>query len=330
MGCPAGIGPEVILKYLTDQNRPTDSNLVVLGDRGVLAKCTSQLGIKVELLPWQPGQKPSSDAIQVVDFAKIDLGAHRWGQPSMATDTAMAEYIVTAVELIRQGHLAAMVTCPISKSGLQRAGYAFPGHTEMLAELTGAKRYTMMMAGTSLKVTLATIHCSLATVAERLTIAGISELISVTAEAMQADFGVSRPRIAVAGLNPHSGENGLFGNQEQRIIRPAIELAAARQIEVSGPYPPDTVFFAAANGQFDAVVCMYHDQGLIPFKLLHFKDGVNVTLGLPIVRTSVDHGTAYDIAGKGVADPSSLAAAIAMARDIAGNRRHHQPLGFPS
>jgi 4-hydroxythreonine-4-phosphate dehydrogenase len=180
----------------------------------------------------------------------------------------------------------------------------------------------MMMAGDSLKVTLATIHCSLASVPKRLSVAGIRRLIGITHKALQVDFAVPNPRIAVAGLNPHSSEEGLFGNEETELIVPAIQDARTAGVNVEGPFPPDTVFFKASRGEFDAVVCMYHDQGLIPFKLLHFKDGVNVTLGLPIVRTSVDHGTAYDIAGTGQADCSSLAAAVAMAATISTNRKH--------
>jgi len=330
MGCPAGIGPEIILRYFAARNQPDGISPVVLGDIGVLAKCAGQLGIEAKFFAWQPGQPIAGQGIPVLNLSEIPMAAHVWGGPSVATASAMAEYIISGVRLIQQGHLAAMVTCPISKSALQKAGYMYPGHTEMLVELTGAKRYTMMMAGTSLKVTLATIHCPLASVPDRLTTGAISELIEVTHEAMRVDFGVDHPRIAVAGLNPHSGEDGLFGMEEAKIIRPAIDLAFAKNIDVTGPYPPDTLFFKAAAGQFDAVVCMYHDQGLIPFKLLHFKDGVNVTLGLPIVRTSVDHGTAYDIAGKGTADATSLAAAVSMACDITNNRIKYQRSTSPS
>jgi len=297
---------------------------VVLGDRFILAKCAAELGIAANFSSWQPGQPVSPHTIPVLELSTIAPESHSWGEPTRATADAMAQYIIRAVQLIDEGHLTAMVTCPISKIALQKAGHNFPGHTEMLVALTGAKRYTMMMAGTSLKVTLATIHCSLASVPESISTASIAELIRITHQAMQIDFGVKEPRIAVAGLNPHSGEDGLFGHEERDIITPAIELAASEKIRVTGPYPPDTVFFKAAAGNYDAVVCMYHDQGLIPFKLLHFQDGVNVTLGLPIVRTSVDHGTAYDIAGKGCADATSLASAVTMAATISRNRKLFQ------
>jgi len=212
------------------------------------------------------------------------------------------------------------VTCPIAKTTLQAAGYSFPGHTEMLASLCGATDYAMMMAGEKLRITLVTIHTALADVPELITEASVIRLIRITGRALRGDFGMQNPRMAVAGLNPHAGENGLFGEEESRAIKPAIDAMSAEGWRVSGPFPPDTVFVKAAAGEFDAVVCMYHDQGLIPFKLLHFEDGVNVTLGLPIVRTSVDHGTAYDIAGRGLASPASLAAAYGMAARIAGNR----------
>lgn len=179
----------------------------------------------------------------------------------------------------------------------------------------------MMMAGESLKVTLVTIHCPLAEVPDMLTADSVANMIDITHRALSVDLGISEPKIAVAALNPHGGEKELFGSEEERLIRPAIERVAKRGTIVSGPYPPDTIFFKAAKGEFDAVVCMYHDQGLIPFKLLHFDDGVNVTLGLPIVRTSVDHGTAYDIAGKGVADPRSLIEAVKLADRISRNRK---------
>ena len=324
MGCPAGIGPEIILRYFAETTPPTGTTPVVLGDRSILAKCAADLGIEAQFSSWQPGQSIQPQTIPILELSTIPCESHNWGHPTKETAVAMAEYIIRAVQLIHDGHLAAMVTCPISKSALQKAGYNFPGHTEMLVHLTGAERYTMMMAGTSLKVTLATIHCSLASVPKNITITSISELIRITHQAMRVDFGLKQPRIAVAGLNPHSGEDGLFGSEEIEIITPAIELAASENIDVTGPYPPDTVFFKAAAGNYDAVVCMYHDQGLIPFKLLHFQDGVNVTLGLPIVRTSVDHGTAYDIAGEGLADATSLASAVTMAAAISNNRKLYQ------
>lgn len=326
MGCPVGIGPEIIVRFLA--NFPGDAvpRPVVLGDLGVLNRCSRQLGLTVPLKAWQPNGPLASDAINV--YSLSDLGEElTWGKATPQTGKAMGSYIETAVRLIQSGKLAAMVTGPITKRALQAGGYPYPGHTEMLAELCGAEGYAMMMAGTSLRVTLASIHLPLSKAVAALSRAAVTRIISITHAALQQDFGLATPRIAVAGLNPHGGEGGLFGSEEAEVIGPAVHAAQARGWQVSGPYPPDTVFLRASQGLFDAVVAMYHDQGLIPFKLLHFRDGVNVTLGLPIVRTSVDHGTAYDIAGKGLADAASLAAAFDLAAFIADNRCRAQAAG---
>jgi 4-hydroxythreonine-4-phosphate dehydrogenase len=323
MGCPAGIGPEIILRYFADRSWPQIIQPVVIGDIGILQKCAEQLSLPAYFHEWTPDQPVPAEGIPVFKVSALPLHEHSWGHPSLASAKSMADYIKTAVDLILDGKIDGMTTCPISKTSLQQAGYTYPGHTEMLVDLTRADKYTMMMAGDTLKVTLMTIHCSLASVPSRLTTAGIIDLIEITHSSLRIDFGIASPRIAVAGLNPHSGEDGLFGLEEQDIILPAVEQAKTRSIDVQGPFPPDTVFFKAAAGHFDAVICMYHDQGLIPFKLLHFKDGVNVTLGLPIIRTSVDHGTAYDIAGKGLADATSLAAAVSMAASIHNNRKQY-------
>jgi 4-hydroxythreonine-4-phosphate dehydrogenase len=203
---------------------------------------------------------------------------------------------------------------------MQKAGHFFEGHTQLIAHLTNTEDYVMMLAGERLRVALVTIHCALSEVSACLDDDMIYKTITITSQALQLDFGLLTPRLAVAALNPHAGESGLFGSEEDEIIRPAIERARSEGCQVEGPFPADTLFHRAAAGQFDAVVAMYHDQGLIPLKLLHFSDAVNVTLGLPIIRTSVDHGTAYDIAGTGIADASSLKAAIRMAVKMAENR----------
>jgi 4-hydroxythreonine-4-phosphate dehydrogenase len=320
LGCPAGIGPEIIIKYFAERADSTPQ-AVVIGDSSVLQRCARELGITIDITAWQPGMPVPEYGLPVLSLSTLANGTLTWGRPNRDTAGAMVKYIHTAVALIHSGDLAAMITCPISKAAMRDAGYSYPGHTEMLVHLTGTAKYTMMMAGKSLKVTLATIHCPLATVSPALTREKILELIEITHSTLCIDFGISRPRIAVAGLNPHAGEEGLFGLEEQHIIAPAIADAQTQGIDATGPFPPDTVFFKAAGGAYDAVVCMYHDQGLIPFKLLHFRDGVNVTCGLPIVRTSVDHGTAYDIAGSGRADWASLAAAVDMAADIYAHRR---------
>lgn len=319
MGCPVGVGPEIILHFFS-QFSASAYLPVVLGDRGVLQRCADELKIKAEFYAWQPGAPVQEGRIPVFELSHLPVNDLVWGKPSIATGKAMVQYIEQAVRLILAGTFSAMVTCPISKASLNQAGYSFPGHTEMLAALTGSSHYVMMMAGSRLRVTLATIHCPLSSVPAALKRLDLADLIRMTHAALRHDFGIAVPRIAVAALNPHAGESGLFGREEETIIRPAIEDTRAQGVEVQGPFPPDTIFHKAAAGLYDVVICMYHDQGLIPFKLLHFKDGVNVTLGLPIVRTSVDHGTAYDIAGKGIADPASLAAAVDMAVLIAENR----------
>ena len=334
MGCPASIGPEIILKYFSTS--PLTGNLtpVVLGDITVLEKCAKVLGYNdIVILPWSATAKlpeRKRNVIPVLALSNLKDAEIEWGTPNLTTGKAMARYITEGVKLAQDGIIDAITTCPISKYSLNLAGYSFPGHTEMLAELTGSKDYAMMMAGDRLRVTLVTIHCSLASVPENLSTASIIQLIQTTHHALSVDFGIKQPKIAVAALNPHGGENLLFGNDEQTTIEPAVVKARQTGISVEGPFPPDTVFFKAAQGDYDAVVCMYHDQGLIPFKLLHFDDGVNVTLGLPIVRTSVDHGTAYDIAGTGTADPSSLSHAVELAGTISDNRKNYGQQRRPS
>jgi 4-hydroxythreonine-4-phosphate dehydrogenase len=320
MGCPVGIGPEIIVRLFEDLPELDQYVPVILGDREVLTRTANLLRSSVQPVAWQPGQGITPATIPVLELSNLDPSILRWGCPTRETSIAMAGYIRSAVQGALSGDFAAMVTCPISKKSLNEAGIHYPGHTEMLADLTGSSDYRMMMAGSRLKVVLVTIHEPLAGVSELLNIDEIGDCIRMTVHSLQQDFGISRPRIGVAGLNPHSGEQGMFGREEIDIIEPAI-LKYAGDGLVSGPWPPDTVYYKAAAGEFDAVIAMYHDQGLIPFKLLHFKDGVNVTLGLPIVRTSVDHGTAYDIAGQGRADAASLKAALVMAAEIAENRK---------
>jgi 4-hydroxythreonine-4-phosphate dehydrogenase len=222
------------------------------------------------------------------------------------------EYILSAIELARNGTIHAMVTAPIHKEAIHLAGYDYPGHTELLAERTKAREVGMMLMGGPIRVILVTTHLPLRDVPDRLTTEAVRQKIRLADQAMRA-LGFDPPRIAVAGLNPHSGEGGLFGDEEQRIIKPAVDQSKNEGIDVSGPFPPDTVFHQAYRGKFHVVVCMYHDQGLIPLKMIAFDKGVNVTLGLPIIRTSVDHGTAFDIAGKGLANPGSLIEAVKVA-----------------
>jgi 4-hydroxythreonine-4-phosphate dehydrogenase len=322
MGCPAGIGPEILLRLFLQPDWEKSFRAVVLGDIGVLSSYGRMLGLPAPCHPWHPGEELPATGIPVLPLSALPPESFLPGRPTRESGRAMAAYIHEGVALIGRGVLSGMTTCPISKAALHDAGYHYPGHTEMLAHLSGASEFTMMMAGPRLKLTLATIHCPLRQVAGALTVDGLERLIRLTDSALRADFALAAPTIGVAGLNPHAGEALLFGREEAEVIAPAVKRCQELGLAVSGPYPPDTIFHRAANGAFDAVVAMYHDQGLIPFKLLHFHDGVNVTLGLPLVRTSVDHGTAYDIAGKGLADPLSLRQATVLAAAICRNRAH--------
>ncbi|MBW2466204.1 MAG: 4-hydroxythreonine-4-phosphate dehydrogenase PdxA [Deltaproteobacteria bacterium] len=327
MGCPVGIGPEIIIRLVAETEDFGRFVPIVVGDISRLGRCAAELGIPLDIVSWHPGNPVDPGKLQVIEPEggegySLEAESLHWGKPGRETGRAAAAYITKAVQLINDGVLDAVVTCPISKYAMQMAGYEFPGHTEMLAELCDVKNYGMMMAGRSLRVSLVTIHVPLSRVPGLLSQAEIKRIIDLTGETLVRDFGVLKPRLAVAGLNPHSGEEGMFGEEESRIIEPAVLEAASDRWEIEGPLPPDTVYKKALDGSYDAVVAMYHDQGLIPFKLVHFEDGVNLTMGLPIIRTSVDHGTAYDIAGKGIARASSLKASFAMAAGIISNRRN--------
>ena len=326
MGDPSGVGPEIIATALSDSSLYECCRPVVLGDPGVLSstissllpKITEKLSLNIISKPDQAGATPG--VIDLIPVSELKPGIIQPGRPVVEGGRAMVDYIVRAVEMTMQREIGAMVTSPISKVLMHQAGHIYDGHTQLISHLTDAPDYVMMLAGERLRVALVTIHCALKDVPGILDRELVYKTISITAEALQKDFGFKSPRLAVAALNPHAGEEGLFGSEEREIIGPAIQMAAKKGLRVEGPFPADTLFYKAASGRYDAVVAMYHDQGLIPLKLLHFSDAVNVTLGLPIIRTSVDHGTAYDIAGTGKADPSSLKAAIRMAVMMAGNR----------
>ena len=325
MGDPAGIGPEIVLKALERDDICQVCRPLVLGDMGALTMISKTGGLatfEVKESPLEVTGRPG--VISVIPVSNLEEDSYRPGKPTIAGGKAMVEYIVKAVELTTRGQVSAMVTCPINKELMHRLGHQFDGHTELLAHLTHTKDYVMMLAGDRLRVSLVTVHCALVEVPRRLTRDLIVKTISVTFRSLKRDFGIDKPRIAVAALNPHAGESGLFGNEDKTIVGPAVGAARDSGLLVEGPFAPDTVFYHASTGRYDAVVAMYHDQGLIPLKLLHFSDAVNISLGLPIIRTSVDHGTAYDIAGKGVADPSSLVAAIKMAAKIVGARQRAQ------
>ncbi len=315
MGDPVGIGPEIVCRALSDSEIFKVARPVVLGDVQVMeaARKTTRSTHLLSAINTPATGTFRHGCIDIISASGLDSNALDWGRPSAETGRAMIDYITTAVDMATEGRISAVVTGPINKAAMKLAGSPFHGHTELLAKRTGTDRFAMMMAGNRLRIVLVTIHMAVEAVPAALTVDKIESIICLTDESLRMRFGISAPRIAVAGLNPHAGEEGMFGDEEIRVIRPAIDRSKENGIDASGPYPPDTLFYHAVNGEYDAVVCMYHDQGLIPFKMIHFTDGVNTTLGLPIIRTSVDHGTAYDIAGKGIADPGSLIAAVKMA-----------------
>lgn len=324
MGDPAGIGPEVTLKAITAPQVRAIAEPILVGDLGVWRDTARRLRLRLQFSPI--GHGAAGNRVATVATSELSARDRRAGAPrtkGVAGKCGAAAYaaILEAVRLVQAGEATALVTAPISKAHVNAAGHDFPGHTELLAHLCGGVPVRMMMAGPRLRVVLVTIHMALADVPRRVSRAGILETLIITARALRQSFGIATPHIAVAGLNPHAGEGGLFGDEERRIITPAVRAARARGIRVSGPLAADGLFPHAAAGAYDAVVCMYHDQGLAPFKLLHFADGVNVTLGLPFVRTSPDHGTAFDIAGTGRADPRSMIAALCLATELAGNHK---------
>jgi len=323
-GDPASIGPEVVVKALLHPAVQACCRALVFGDARVLEAARAALRAD---LPWRVIQSfedeadLAPDGPTLLDFANAPDPQSLRPAADPACGRASVEYVHAAIDLAMAGKIDAIATAPINKEAIGLAGCKFPGHTEILADRTGAKKKVMMLAGGPLRVSLVTIHVGLQQVPKKLTAQGVLDTIVVTHEALVNLFGIEKPRIAVCALNPHAGESGRFGDEEPRIIAPAISQGQVLGIDCTGPYSADTLFFRAARGGFDAVVAMYHDQGLIPLKLLAFESAVNITLGLPIIRTSVDHGTAFDIAGKGVANPQSMIEAIKLAAQFAERRR---------
>lgn len=307
MGDPAGIGPEIVAAALAQTEQ---ARAVVVGNAPVMEQAAALRGLDLEvrvvtrmdelvfergvLYVWEPHRLEEPPVI---------------GQVSAVAGRAAFEAIVEAIRLAKAGQVSGIVTAPINKEALAAAGVKYPGHTEILADFGGAERVAMMLANDEIRTVLVTIHCSLKDAIARADFPAQMSAIRLAHEGARA-FGIDAPRVAVAGLNPHAGEGGLFGQEEIEIISPAIAAAREEGIDVSGPWPGDTVFMQAREGRFDVVVAQYHDQGLIPVKYMGLEKGVNITLGLPFVRTSPDHGTAFDIAGKGIADPASLKTAL--------------------
>ncbi len=305
LGDPNGIGPEVALKAALGRRWPAQVRLVLVGSEPLLRRQAKSLRLslsKPNVSIWdpQPDLQPRA----------------RPGRVERDASAAAASWIRAAIAACMDGRLDAMVTGPISKEGFAKAGVHYPGHTELLAEQTGTRRFAMMLFGGPLRIILATRHVPIAQVADRLRTKEIVETICLAGEALPW-LGLRRRRLAVCGLNPHAGDGGKIGREEITKIAPAIQKARRRGFDIAGPIPADVVFHHALHGRFDAVIAMYHDQGLGPLKMLAFDVGVNVTLGLPIVRTSPDHGTAFDIAGKGIANPSSMIEAVRWAARLA-------------
>ena len=320
MGEPAGIGGELSLKAWRAQ-RPASRCFFVLDDSARLAALSELLGFGVPVAEIaDPADAPSVFATALPVLPVRLRVAVRPGHPDPANAPATIEAIERAVRLALAGKVAGVVTNPIQKKTLQDAGFPHPGHTEFLAELAGGAEVAMMLACPELRVVPITIHLSLAEAVRTLDADRIVRTGRIVAAGLKALFGIARPRLAVAGLNPHAGEQGAMGDEEIRIIAPAIATLRAEGLDVRGPAPADTLFHPAARATYDAALCMYHDQALIPIKTIDFSGGVNVTIGLPFVRTSPDHGTALDIAGTGRADPTSLIDALAMADDMARRR----------
>jgi 4-hydroxythreonine-4-phosphate dehydrogenase len=304
MGDAAGIGPEIVLRSLAG-SRSAGFNTLIIGDGEHLRSVASQLGV---------GEVLDRENVAFDDLANLTEGFDL-GTDNAVSGRASAEYIERSVALWREGQIDAIATAPISKKAIALGGYDFPGHTEFLAHLTDTKRFAMSFFAGSLRVVLLSTHLPLKKAIELVKAEKLVDLITFADEQLTRLLR-HKPRIAVAGLNPHASEGGLFGSEEASEIIPAVDICRGLGITVTGPYSPDTVFLRCSNGEFDAVIALYHDQATIPVKSMSFNSGVNVTLGLPLIRTSVDHGTAFEIAGKGVAECSSMTAAIELAAKL--------------
>jgi len=316
MGDPAGIGPELCLRLLDHAETTRVATPIVFGDTGILRRVAQKLSLPfaAPVIPYAEwAARGSISQAAVVDFAAIEAGEVIPGQVDARCGDAAYRYVIGAIDAALAGQVDAVATAPLHKEALHAAGHDFPGHTEIFVTRMRAEKSCMMLTAPEITCSLVTVHVGLGEVAALLTTERIREVIDLTASAMRRLRG-REPRLAVCGLNPHAGEGGLFGQQEEeRIIAPAVEAARATGLTIEGPLSPDTAFLPERRRRTDAYVCMYHDQGLIPLKALAFDSAINTTLGLPVVRTSVDHGTAFDIAWQGVANPSSLYEAVRLA-----------------
>jgi 4-hydroxythreonine-4-phosphate dehydrogenase len=323
MGDPTGIGPEIIVKAFSVKEVFQACRPVVFGDHEVLLNRIEREGLPVRIIEieeiheegYQPGE------IFLFPASRLEAGSLSFGKPDRMCGEAMVEYVAEAVRWLHRGKIDGLTTCPINKQAMNEAGHLFSGHTELLAHLTQTPHVAMMFLGSKWKVVLVTTHLPLKEVPKWITRDRILTILRLTDEGLRKYFGISEPRLAVLGLNPHCGEEGLLGEEEKKEIIPTIKEAKSLGMRIEGPFPADSFFYDSASHPFDAVVAMYHDQGLIPIKIFDFKESVNFTLGLPFVRTSVAHGTAYDIAGKGLADPTNLIKAIVTAANLSKLKR---------
>ena len=323
MGDPAGIGPEVIAKALAEQSLRRLCRPIVIGSFPVMQQTVKRLTLKMDVIRVEGHETapPRSNQLAVLDPLDRPLGRFPRGVAAPQTGAASVLFIKKAVELAQLGCIDGIVTAPINKEAINLAGCHFPGHTELLADLTATPESGMMIVGGPLRIMFVTTHVAIKDLPTLLTQAKIEQAIRLAHLALKDLFGIKKPRVGVAALNPHAGEHGLFGDEESRVILPATRAMQAQGIRASDPLPADTLFGKAARGDYDGVVALYHDQGLIPLKLVAFGTCVNLTVGLPIIRTSVDHGTAFDIVGKGIADPGSLVEAITLAAKLVTRRR---------
>lgn len=318
MGDPSGIGPEIILKALKDSGVYKNCRPFVIGNEEIIRTTARALGLSFEIskTPDFNTFSPDANRLFLIDPYPFSL-EFTPGVPTISGGKAAGSYIEKGAELALKGLIDAITTAPINKETLKKAGYPYPGHTEFFAALSKTENFGMMLAGGPLKIIFVTIHEPIARVPGLIRKEKVLKTIRLLSYEMKNRFGISTPRLGIASLNPHGGENGLFGDEELKEILPAVQAARIEGIQISDLTSPDALFYKAYHGEYDAVVVMYHDQGLIPLKMIAFKESVNITLGLPFIRTSVDHGTAYDIAGKGIADPSSLKAALNLAAQLA-------------
>jgi len=318
MGDSAGVGPEVIVKALQEEAIAECCRPLVLGDLAVLRRAAGLVACPLKLHPIaEVGQAHfAASAIDVLDLDNVDWRRVQPGTVGAEAGRAAVECVIRATELAMAGQVQAIATGPLNKEAIRLGGYDFIGHTEILAELTGTEHSTTMLASGELRVVHVTRHVPLRQVAEHISRESVLETIEITDEGLRS-WGIEQPRLGVAALNPHGGDGGLIGDEEITAIAPAVREAQDRGIDARGPFPADSIFVRALHGEFDAVVAMYHDQGHIPIKVHGFEESVTITLGLPIIRTSVDHGTAFDIAWRGVADPRSMIEAIKLAALLA-------------